>query len=294
MTNLDTANTTTTPWHRPQPDNHIGRITSPSAPATPPKATEVEAHNRWHHAVAIARNDALADCVIALRTHLDALTDGSISPEAWDACRHAVRGAIGPGAGCNDLLRLELARVIEGPDKHGGFQIGCPAEVEGLPLQRRMIVEVRKANGEDAGDNANLIAGLLSKAVGLLSSSMAKVMALRQIAQTTLVLDADYAAEFDRHDWADDDGDIRDRKTGMALGDLLLGLDGMWCSAPAQTSDGFLLPRGALDFRRHRLQINRRARPVEISVPPEVLSKLQVAATEFGGDLGRTVAQRFA
>lgn len=282
------------PWSRPIPDNHVGRIISPHAPECPPKAREIEAHDRWHRCIAIARNDQIADCIITLRNHLDALTDGSITPEAWDAVRHAVRGAIAPGAGCNDTLKLELTRVIEGPDSHGGFQIGAPAEVEGQPLQRRTIIEVRRADGGDAEGTAKLIAAMLSKAVGLLSTAMARTVAVRQIGQTTVVLDASFANEFDACDWQDDGGQIIERKTKMALGDVIMNTDGLWLHTPPQRTDGFLLPKAAMDYRRHKLMVTNRARPVEINIPPEVLVRLQAAAAEFNGDLGRAVSSRFA
>jgi hypothetical protein len=282
------------PWHRPEIDLHHGRILSTHAPACPPKVQEVSEQHPSHKCLAVARTDTLADAIVALHNHLPALMDGTIAPTDWESCRHAVKAAIGPGAGLNDTLKLELTRVIEGPGPHGEYLIGCPAEVEGQPLKRRTIATVQHADGSDAENDASLIAAMLAKAIGLLTGSMSKVVATRGIAQTTVVIDASFAKEFDRHHWTDADGDIHDRKDGTRLADQIAATDGMWVSAHSQRGDGFLIPKGALDFRRHRLMVGNRARPLAIDLPPEIVARITAAAAEFGGDLSRAVAGRFA
>ncbi|MDO8608215.1 MAG: hypothetical protein Q7R40_16900 [Phaeospirillum sp.] len=281
------------PWTRPEIDLHHGRILSNFAPACPAKVYEVVEQHVSHKCLAIARTDALADAIVALHTHLPALTDGSISPVNWELSRRAVRAAIGPANGHNDKLVLELARVTTGPDANGAHEIGCPAEVEGHPLKRRTILTAQHADGSDAEADANLIAALLAKSVGLLTGSMAKVIATRGIGLTTVVIDASFAKEFDAQNWEDRDGDIYLRKSTERLADQLAGTDGMWIAAHPQTGDGFLIPEGALDFRRHRLLTSNRAKPTVVNIPPEIQARLKAAAAEFGDDLGRAIAARF-
>lgn len=282
------------PWTTSDLDNSP-RITSIHAPAAPSKVTEVAEHALWHKAVGIATSRAMARLIVGLHEHMPALLDRSITPEAWETIRELTKAALPTSPGALDSYALELAQIHDG-DVYGAYRVTAPVRVPGHPMKGRTAVDVRFADGQDAAANAALIEFMLRKVEGSLASTLGAVVAVREIAKTVVVIDASYAREFDDHSWkvTDDDADIIERKTGARLGDMIAGLDGFWSTAKRQVGDGYMVAKGALDYRRHKLMVHSRVQRVFVEVPPETIDRLIAAATAFDGDVGRAVASRFA
>lgn len=279
------------PWKRPVVEtSKRGRIVADAAPSAPLRSSHTIPERDPHHRiVAWCSTDAIADAIIALHEHATDLND----PATWERVRTALRDATGPASGMADAWRFDRTTVASGPGSHGEFVLTAPTVANGMALQRREVCTALKASGEDADDDARLIAHLLANAGKMLDEAAPAVIAIRGIASVTIVLDADRVQWFDACHWtATDNGDVIERKTGHRLADLLAGVDGLWSGAGVGKTDGFHLPKGALDYRRASLQTSSRTLTYAFTMPPETFAAIEAAAKGVGQDVAAFIASR--
>lgn len=279
------------PWQRPVVDiSNRGRIIADAAPSAPLRSSHaIPERDPLHKIVAWCSSDAIAAAIVALHEHAADLTDATI----WEKVRVALRDATGPASGMADAWQFDRVKITSGPGTHGEYVLTAPTVANGLALQRREVCTVLKASGEDADDDARLIAHLLVNSRRMLDEAAPAVIAVRGIGPVTIVIDADRVQWFEAKHWtATDNGDVIERKTGHRLADLITGVDGLWSGAGVSKTDGFHLPKGALDYRRACIQTCSRTRAYAFNLPPETFAAIEANARTAGQDVAAFIADR--
>ncbi len=259
-------------------------VRSPDAPASVGH-TDPNIVRLADHLVVAVDNFELANFIAQAHNHLDNLDDGPtwealrLALAAFDACRNELGAGIIPESLTGLPDADQSAWVIRASFK----------AISGQVVHRRVGVALR-GDGSSPEVDVHAICTLPSVIRRRLSETRDVVVAVRQIAQETIVMDATVVAMFDAADWRADGADIVRRSDNRRLADLLAGTDGVWNRATATTTTG-ITKGSALDFRKHRLVVRPTAAEVrDIHMPPQVLEALRDAARAHGGDLGRTIA----
>lgn len=237
------------------------------------------------HLVVATETHAMANFIAMAHNHADDLED----PQTWETMRRALAAFDGL---CNEVGATIIPESLTGtPDLDGGCW-GLRASFKattGQVVHRRVGVALR-GDGSSPEEAVSFIVQAPSLVRRRLAETKDGVVAVRHIAQETIVIDAEDAAAFDTHDWRADGADIVRRDDGERLADLLAGADGIWNRATAPSITG-ITKGSAQDYRKHKLVVRPTAVEARgIQVPPVIMDQLRDAARAHDGDLGRAIA----
>lgn len=274
-----------TPWYCPPciSANGFNAVKSADAPA---------AIGIIDHAVARFADKLVAgftdlDHAEAICTMRNTLEAGIVSPESWEAVRKAHQRFAAVAGAFGEVIVSDTLHGDDPSSDGGRWLMASFRSSKGRQITKKIGLTLH-GDGSDTRANAEYISALPMTAAAWVADHRDEVIAIRQIARTIVVIDADRASWFDGHDWiANDFGDVSDRDSGNRLGDLIAGTDGTWVRSTTGTTD---IAPDARDYRAHKLHRADRAERFVILVPPEIQAGLKEAAVKFGGDMGRAVA----